>query len=96
MLSGSTLSDAAIKNSTKVNGKWGYVNDKGVEIIPCEYDGFSISDIREEVKCIIDILNSGGFDYMDEEIVHEYANDKNFYKVLINSLINRYTIDIDR
>ena len=79
----------------KKNGKWGYVNDKGVEIIPCEYDGFSISDIQEEVKCIIDILNSGGFDYMDEEIVQEYANDKNFYKVLINSLINRLNVAFD-
>ena len=76
----------------KKNGKWGYVNHKSVEIIPCELDYSSVLAINEEIDYIINLLNTNGFDDMDEETVQEYANDKNFYKVLMYSLINRQNV----
>lgn len=77
----------------KKNGKWGYVDNQSREVIQCKYDYSALSDINEMIDDVMHILGSVGYyDEFDESNIQEYANDENFYRVLMYSLKNRQDI----
>ena len=75
----------------KKNGKWGYVDNFGQEIIPCIYDEIALDDLGTMVYNVISFLNDGvgkeGLDFYVD------VNNENFYRALMYCLQNRYKIE---
>ena len=74
------------------NGKWGYVNNLGKEIVPCVYDDEDYLDnLRTMAYNVRSFLYYGSVD----EPIDSYVDveDENVYRVLIHLLKNRYEIE---
>lgn len=69
--SATTFSDGLI--AVEKDGKWGYVDSTGKEVIPCEYDGFRTTEYYYEYN----IRHTGELypDYWPEEMVNEYIEN---------------------
>jgi len=72
------------------NGMWGYVDDKGQEIIPCIYDQDSVPD--DIVRCVLDIFDSEYVDDFCKNNLNLIVEEESFYQVLMYSLHNRFDL----
>lgn len=68
-------------------GKWGYIDSEGQQVIPCE--NTSKFEICELVDNVLNMLNYE-LNSDDEENIKFYAKDKNFYRVLLWAMRDRY------